>query len=86
MLYFIEICYMPLKCNKKYGRIADFITDSSAIGTDKFVAKESLFCVLGSNKKILMSCRVFNKPLLIIIDDIALLNYLTCFLIFLRMA
>ena len=77
---------MNHNCNAKDGQIAAIIPDVYEIGTDKFVAKESLFCVLGSNKNILMSCRVFNKPLLIIIDDIALLNYLTCFLIFLRMA
>ena len=61
MLYTIEILHRPDKCGAKYGRIADLIPDASSIGTDKFVAKEYVFSVLGSNEELLMSGRVCNK-------------------------
>ena len=86
MLYDIEICHRPQKCNTKDGRIADIITDAYAIGTDKFVVKESVFRVLGSNEELLMSGRVWNNSFLIILDNTPFLNSTTYFMMYLRKA
>ena len=42
----------------KDGHIYALIPDTSSIGTDNFIAKESMFHVIGSNGDILMSGRV----------------------------
>ena len=61
----------------KDRRIDDFIPDASVIRTDKFLDKEYVFRVIGSNKELLMSRRAWNKSFLIIIDDNPLLNSIT---------
>ena len=86
MIYVIEFWHRPQKCNAKYGRSTDTIPDASDIGTDKFVAKGSVFCVIGSNEELLISGRVWNKIFLIILDDFTLLNSTTWFLMYLRKA
>ena len=80
MLYAIVICHRPHKCNVKYGRISALIHDASAIGADKFLAKEYVFSVIGSDEELIISGRVCNKLFLIIIDYTPLLKFITCFM------